>query len=118
MFQRTILPPYSGRRVTYISWKLEAGSSESLVPHYQTTWCHITENYNLHVHCCKNLKSHCCKALRNEERSIAKSLLMGESKYAEKYNIIEHEIISSHTELIDIVKQSLSIYFRFLFTVQ
>jgi hypothetical protein len=25
---------------------------------YQTTWCHIQDDYNKHIHCCKNLKYH------------------------------------------------------------
>jgi hypothetical protein len=32
--------------------------AETLIPIYQTTWCHTPENSNLHSHRCRNLKSH------------------------------------------------------------
>lgn len=35
-----------------------AGTSETLVPFYKVSWHHDPEDYNPHIHCCKNLKSH------------------------------------------------------------
>jgi hypothetical protein len=33
-------------------------TSEMSVNFYQSTWCNIPEDNDLHTHCCENLKSH------------------------------------------------------------
>jgi hypothetical protein len=55
MFQRYMLFLSSGKK----RHEMEAtGSTEMLVPFFQTTWCGIPDNQNLHMQYGENLKYH------------------------------------------------------------